>query len=163
MYNLAIRKCTSPSLLAPRLKIFEWKFTTPPGSNPGPAEPEADMLPSEPTRRALDLYSQQLERVREMLRKRYPTFVNQNLVLLQQNNVIGTNSAWTTMLKIQRLGGMELLPHSACSPDIAPSDYNRFGFTVHFLRGRNIENIEASKWVSPNSSHQKPEIGSVAE
>ena len=35
MYNLAIRKCTSPPLLAP-----------------GPAEPEADMLPSEPARRA---------------------------------------------------------------------------------------------------------------
>ena len=27
-YNLAIRKCTSPPLLAPRLKIFKWKFTT---------------------------------------------------------------------------------------------------------------------------------------
>ena len=53
MYNLAIRKCTSPPLLAPRSKIFKLKFTTPPGSNPGPAEPEADMLPSEPARRAI--------------------------------------------------------------------------------------------------------------
>ena len=34
MYNLAIRKCTSPTLLAPRLKIFKWKFTTPPGIEP---------------------------------------------------------------------------------------------------------------------------------
>ena len=39
MYNLAIRKRTSPPFLAPRL-------------NPGPAEPEADMLPSEPARQA---------------------------------------------------------------------------------------------------------------
>ena len=31
MYNLAIRKCTSPPLLAPRLNIFKLKFTTPPG------------------------------------------------------------------------------------------------------------------------------------
>ena len=31
MYNLAIRKCTSPPLLAPRLKIFKLKFTTPLG------------------------------------------------------------------------------------------------------------------------------------
>ena len=31
MYNLAIRKCTSPPLLAPRLKIFKWKFVTPLG------------------------------------------------------------------------------------------------------------------------------------
>ena len=52
MYNLAIIKCTSPPLLAPRLNIFKRKFTTPPGSNPGPAEPEADMLPSEPARQA---------------------------------------------------------------------------------------------------------------
>ena len=42
MYNLAIRKCRSPPLLAPRLKIFKLKFTCW-GSNPGPAEPEADM------------------------------------------------------------------------------------------------------------------------
>ena len=34
MYNPAIRKCTSPPLLAPRLKIFKWKFTTPPGIEP---------------------------------------------------------------------------------------------------------------------------------
>ena len=34
MYNLAIIKCTSPPLLAPRLKIFNWKFTTPPGIEP---------------------------------------------------------------------------------------------------------------------------------
>ena len=30
MYNLAIRKCTSLPLLAPRLKIFKLKFTIPP-------------------------------------------------------------------------------------------------------------------------------------
>ena len=47
MYNIAVRKCTSPPLLAPRLKIFKLKFTTPPGN-----EPEADMLPPEPARRA---------------------------------------------------------------------------------------------------------------
>ena len=52
MYNLVIRKCTSPPLPAPRLKIFKWKFTTPQGLNPAPAEPEADILPSEPVRRA---------------------------------------------------------------------------------------------------------------
>ena len=34
MYNLEIRKCTSPPLLAPRLKIFKLKFTTPPGIEP---------------------------------------------------------------------------------------------------------------------------------
>ena len=34
MYNLAIRKCTSPPLLAPKLKIFKWKFATLPGIKP---------------------------------------------------------------------------------------------------------------------------------
>ena len=34
LHNLAIRKCTSPPLLAPRLKIFKLKFTTPPGIEP---------------------------------------------------------------------------------------------------------------------------------
>ena len=53
MYNLAIRKCTSPPLLAPRLKILNQNLLPRRGLNPGPAEPEADMLPSEPTRRAV--------------------------------------------------------------------------------------------------------------
>ena len=39
MYNLAIRMCTSPPLVAPRLKIFKWKFTTPPG-----IEPQTDIV-----------------------------------------------------------------------------------------------------------------------
>ena len=47
MYNLAIRKCTSPPLLAPRLILLPHR-----GLNPGPAESEADMLPSEPAWRA---------------------------------------------------------------------------------------------------------------
>ena len=34
MYNVAIRKCTYPPVLAPTLKIFKWKFTTPPGIEP---------------------------------------------------------------------------------------------------------------------------------
>ena len=31
MYNLSIRSCTSPSLLAPRFVIFIWKFSISPG------------------------------------------------------------------------------------------------------------------------------------
>ena len=53
MSSLANKKCTSPPLLAPRLKIFKLKFTTSAGIEPRPAEPEADMLPSEPARRAV--------------------------------------------------------------------------------------------------------------
>ena len=46
----SIRKCTSPPLLAPRLKIYYPAGDRSP--NHGPAETEADMLPSEPARRA---------------------------------------------------------------------------------------------------------------
>ena len=53
MYNLVIRKCTSPPLLASRLKIINENLLPRRGSNPGPAEPEADMLPSELARRAM--------------------------------------------------------------------------------------------------------------
>ena len=45
MYNLSIRKCTE-------VEIFQMKIYHPPGIDPGPAEPEADMLLSEPARRA---------------------------------------------------------------------------------------------------------------
>ena len=43
MYNLAIRKCVSPPLLAPRLKIFKMKIYYPAGDRtPDLLEPEAD-------------------------------------------------------------------------------------------------------------------------
>ena len=34
IYNLAISKCTSPPLLALRLKVFKWKLATSPGIEP---------------------------------------------------------------------------------------------------------------------------------
>ena len=53
MYNLANRKCKSPTLLVPKLKKISKENLRPcRGSNPGPAEPEADMLPSDPAQRA---------------------------------------------------------------------------------------------------------------
>ena len=51
----------------------------------------------------VDLYSQQLERVHEILRRRYPALFDRNRVLLQQDNMR------TTMTKIQELEGIELL------------------------------------------------------
>ena len=48
-----------------------------------------------------------------------------------------------TMVKTQELGGIDLLPHPAYSPDLAPSDYHPFQSMAHFLRARNFENIEA--------------------
>ena len=47
------------------------------------------------------------------------------------------------MRYIQELGEVEVLPHPAYSPDLAPSDYHVFRSMAHFLRGWNFENIEA--------------------
>ena len=66
-----------------------------------------------------DLYSQQLERVHEILRRRYPALVNRNRVLLQQDNA-RLHKARITMTKIQELEGIELQPHPAYSPDLVP-------------------------------------------
>ena len=35
-----------------------------------------------------------------------------------------------------------MLPHPACSPDLAPSDDHLIRSMAHFLCGRNFENIE---------------------
>ena len=86
-----------------------------------------------------DHYSQQLERVYEIWRRRYPELVNRSRVLLQAR----PHTARTTVTKIQEFGGMELLPHSAYSPHLAPSDYHLFGSMAHFLCGRNFEDIQA--------------------
>ena len=71
-----------------------------------------------------------------------PALVNRNRVLLQQDNA-RTLTARTIMTKIEEFEGIELLPHPAYSLDLAPSDYLLFRSMVHFLRGRNLENIEA--------------------
>ena len=89
-----------------------------------------------------DLYSQQLERAHEILRRRIPGLVNRNRVLLQQDNA-RLHTAGITMRKIQELGGIELLPLPANSPELVPSDYHLFRTMAHFLRGWNFEYFEA--------------------
>ena len=101
------------------------------------------------------IYSQQLERVHDILRQRYPALVNRNRVLLLQDNA-RPHIARKTMIRIQELGGIELLPHPAYIPDLAPSDYHLFQSMTPFLRTRNFKILKLWKWVSPNSSHQKP-------
>jgi len=88
------------------------------------------------------LYTQQLERVHEVLRTRYPGLVNRNQVLLQHDNA-PAHRAKMTKAKIQELDGIEVLPHPAYSPDLAPSDYGLFRSMAHFLRGRRFDNFDA--------------------
>ena len=62
-------------------------------------------------------------------------------MLLQQDNA-SAHTAKTTQNKIKELESIELLPHPAYSPDLAPSDYYFFMSMAHFLRGRRFENLE---------------------
>ena len=86
-----------------------------------------------------NLYSEKLERVSEILKRRYPELIKRNRILLQQDNS-RTHTTRTTMT-IQELGGIELLPHRAYCTGL--SDFHLFRSMEHFLRGRNFENIEA--------------------
>ena len=82
------------------------------------------------------------------------------MLLLQQDKA-RPHTARTAITKIQELEGIELLPHPAYIPDLAPSDYHLFRSMAHFVRGNNLENTEAVGVGLTNSSHQKPETDTV--
>ena len=88
-----------------------------------------------------ELYSEQLKRMHEVLSKRYPGLVNRKRVILKQDNA-RPHTARNTQETIMKLDSIELLPHPAYSPDLAPSDFHLFRSMAHFLRGRNFNNIE---------------------
>lgn len=87
-----------------------------------------------------DLYSQQLERVYDVLKARYPALVNRQRALLQHDNA-PAHRAIVTKEKLAHLQGIEVLPHPAYSPDLAPSDYHLFRSLAHFLSGRQFTNV----------------------
>lgn len=100
-----------------------------------------------PDGRAIDanLYSEQLERMFDVLSRKYPALVNRQRVILQQDNA-PAHKARITREKIEALGGIELMPHPAYSPDLAPSDYHLFRSMAHFLRGKifaDLKEVEA--------------------
>ena len=86
------------------------------------------------------LYCEQLERMYAALEDRYPALVNRKKVLLQQDNA-KPHTAAVTRKKCEELE-LELLPHPAYSPDLAPSDYHLFRSMAHFLKGRRFENVD---------------------
>jgi [histone H3]-lysine36 N-dimethyltransferase SETMAR len=88
-----------------------------------------------------NLYTQQLDRVYAVLCERYPALVNRNRVLLQHDNA-PAHTARLTRGKVQELQGIEVLPHPAYSPDLAPSDYHLFRAMAHFLKGRQFDSVE---------------------
>ena len=88
-----------------------------------------------------DLYCAQLDRMYAELSRKYPALVNRKRVLLQQDNA-RPHTARKTKEKIKELDAIELLPHPAYSPDLAPSDYHLFRSMAHFLRGRSFDSVE---------------------
>jgi len=72
-----------------------------------------------------ELYTEQLDRVYEAMRQKYPTLISRKRALLQQDNA-PAHRAKKTQGKIAELDGIEVLPHPAYSPDLAPSDYGLF-------------------------------------
>ena len=96
-----------------------------------------------PNGRAVDaeLYSEQIERVYEILRLKYPALVNRKLVLYQHDDA-PAHRARLTRDKIRTLDGIEILPHPPYSPDIAPSDYGLFRSMEHFLRGTRFDIVD---------------------
>ena len=77
-----------------------------------------------------------------------PGLVNRNRVLLQRNNT-KPHTARAPLTKIQELGGIELPPHPAYSPNREPSGYRLFRSMAHLVRGRNFEN-----WSCRSGSHR---------
>ena len=86
------------------------------------------------------LYSEQLERMLDRLEDLEPALVNRKRVLLQQDNA-PAHTAKNTKRKIKDLD-IELLPHPAYSPDLAPSYYHLFRSLAHFLRGKDFDTFE---------------------
>lgn len=87
-----------------------------------------------------ELYCQQLQRVYDKLKEKYPSLVNRKRAIFQQDNA-KPHTAKKTLQKFKELDGVELLPHPAYSPDAAPSDYGLFRSMEHFLRGRRFESF----------------------
>lgn len=72
-----------------------------------------------------ELYCQQLDRVYDKLKAKYLNVVRRTRALFQHDNA-KPHTAKKTKEKFDELDEVEVLPHPAYSPDIAPSDYGLF-------------------------------------
>lgn len=88
-----------------------------------------------------ELYTEQLDRVYDILKTRYPNLINRKRALLQHDNAPAHRARLTTD-KIQKMDGVQLLPHPPYSPDIAPSDYGLFRSMVAFFQDRRFETVQ---------------------
>lgn len=110
-----------------------------------------------PNGRAIDavLYCEQVERVYDKLKEKYPALIRRKCALLQQDNA-KPHTAKKTKEKFEELDGVEILPHPPFSPDLAPSDYGLFRSMQHFFRGRRFENFDEVQEACEEFFNSKP-------
>ena len=90
-----------------------------------------------------NVYSQQLQRLNEVLLQKRPVLANQKGVILLHDNS-RPHVAQLTQQKIEQLG-WEVLPHPPWSPDLAPSDYHLFRSLRHHLCNKHHEDFDEIK------------------
>ncbi|CAD5233672.1 unnamed protein product [Bursaphelenchus xylophilus] len=74
-------------------------------------------------------------------KEKCPALINRKCVLLQQDNA-KPHTAKQTKENIKTLDAIELFPHPAYNPDLAPSDFHLFRSMAHFLRGRSFNDLD---------------------
>ena len=101
-----------------------------------------------------ELYSQQLSRVDQALRRKGVNTATTKFL----NDNARPHIAKMTQQKIEELG-WEVLPHPPYSPDMAPSDYHLFRSMQHSLAEKKFKNIdEVQNWVSSFFESQPAEF-----
>ena len=95
-----------------------------------------------------ELYCQQLDCVYDKLKEKYPIAVRRTRILFQQDNA-KPHTAKKAKKKFDELEEVEILPHPACTLDIAQSDYGLFRSMQHFLPGgryQSFDQVEEVCW-----------------
>ena len=87
-----------------------------------------------------EVYCFQLQRVYDILYRRYPAMVNRKRVIIQHDNA-RLHTSRKAREKIKDLE-ISVLPHPAYSPDLAHSDYYLFRSMAHFLGGWCFQSAE---------------------
>lgn len=85
------------------------------------------------------LYSQQIDKMYAVMLQRYPALTNRKRIIIQQDNA-RPHTAAEVKRKINSLD-IEILPHPAYSPDLAPSDFHLFRSMSTFLKGRKFQDL----------------------
>jgi histone-lysine N-methyltransferase SETMAR len=101
-----------------------------------------------------NVYSQQLQRLNEVLSQKRLALANQKAVILLHDNS-RPHVAQLTQQKIEQLG-WEVLPHPPWSPDLAPSDYHLFLSLRNYLCNKHYEDFDELKSDLTAFSESKP-------